>query len=123
MSTNRPICARQYKSNQNGQILHRLEINKICYFYFVSSYQDKNNEMIAFSEKSVYVPQPAKMFRKACGQLKSNQNRQILHRLAINKVCYSYFVSTCQDKNRKNVHQLDKMSRKATSTPDILTNT
>ena len=100
MSTNQQICAGhfcgQLKSNQNRQIWYRLAINKVCYSYFVSSYQDKNNEMIAFTEKYCLYPPTgkivpdstmeclslmstnrAKYAKQLCGQFKFNQNKQI----------------------------------------------
>ena len=80
MSTYQQKCAGQlcgqFKSNQNRQIWHRLAIGKGCYSYFVSSYQDKNNEMTVFTEKCCFCPPTGN-----------------------NKVCYSYFVSSYQDKN------------------------
>ena len=55
MSTYQQKCAGQLcgqlKSKLNRQIRYRLAIHKVCYYYFVLSYQDKNNEIIAFDAK------------------------------------------------------------------------
>ena len=52
----------KFKSNQNRQIWYRLAINKLCISYFVSSYQDKNNEIIKFTKKKLLCPQLDKMY-------------------------------------------------------------
>ena len=39
---------------------HRLAIDKVCYSYFVSSYQYKNKEMNAFTEKCYLCPPTGK---------------------------------------------------------------
>ena len=99
MSTYRQKCARQLcgqlKSSQNRQIRYRLAINKVCYSNFVSSYQDKNNAMIAFSKENVFPP-TGKNVSDSLVDI-SNQMKIIIY-MAINKVCYPYCVSSYQKK-------------------------
>ena len=137
MSTYRQKCARQLcgqlKSNQNRQIWHKLAIHEVWYSYFVYSYQDKNIEMIRFSKKCCLCPPTGK---NVPNSFVDNSNPIKISSYGIDwqwikfvtlilcpvtKIRTNKLITVL--KNVDYLHQLDRMCRTATTTPEILTST